>query len=49
MPTFGSSPEFFSLVYARHSGDLIFTILLFSKDKKSAKHLSSKVSQLIDT
>ena len=48
MPTFGSSPEFFSLVYARHSGDLIFTILLFSKDKKSAK-LSSKVSQLTDT
>ena len=43
MPTFGSSPEFFSLVYARHSGDLIFTILLFSRVKSpSAKYLSLK-------
>ena len=50
MPTFGSSPEFFSLVYARHSGDLILTTLLFSKVKSpSAKYLSPKVSQMTDT
>ena len=54
MPTFGSSPEFFSLVYARHSGDLIFTILLFSKVKKvltiwALKFLSWQTPKVADT